>query len=83
MKRIQEHYTFYKKVKEAGYKQEDKIKKDMTRQRWGATHDPVHCLVLETDNGEEWKLLAFWIGYFESLRGAEIIANETDMKFEV
>ena len=83
LKRIQEHYEFYKKLYSANYTLKDKIKKDMIRQRWGVENDPERCLKLATDDGGEWQILAFWTGYFETLRGAEIIIDNKDMKFEL
>jgi hypothetical protein len=39
-----------------------------------------HTLNLKLDNGNDYRISAFWCGYFEGLYEAEIIADETDMK---
>ena len=86
LQRIKEHYIFYEKLKGTDYKQKDKVAKDMARQRWGVNHDPPGCLILSTDDGKDWQIHAYWIGYFERLRGAEIVTNKqdsSDMKFEI
>lgn len=83
LKRIKEHYEYYE------YKQflnrfrknnEPEMKKpDCVVE----SHGEVSSIILLLDNGKEWQFWPQWIGYFESLQGAEIIPDESDMKFEI
>jgi hypothetical protein len=50
---------------------------------WGYRPDEYYatnCLKLKADNGNSMQLSAFWCGYFETLYGAEIEADDSDMK---
>jgi len=42
-----------------------------------------NCIILYTDDGKPYQFWPSWCGYFERLHGAEIIENESDMKFRV
>ena len=42
-----------------------------------------HCMKLKADNGNLMQQNNFWCGYFESLYGAEITSDTSDMKFTV
>lgn len=42
-----------------------------------------NCLKLYTDEGKVFQLWAPWCGHFETLHGAEIVIDNSDMKFEV
>ena len=42
-----------------------------------------NCLKLYTDEGKVFQLWAPWCGHFETLYGAEIIIDNSDMKFTV
>lgn len=42
-----------------------------------------HCIKLIADNGNEMQMSCFWCGYFEHLIGAEIVPDDTGMKFEL
>jgi hypothetical protein len=39
-----------------------------------------HTIRLKLDNGNDFQMTPYWIGQFESLREAEIIPDNTDMK---
>ena len=42
-----------------------------------------NCIKLYTDEGKVWQIWAPRCGYFESLYGAKIISEESDMEFTV
>lgn len=42
-----------------------------------------NCIILYTDEGKPWRIWAPWCGRFETLSGAEIIVDNSDMKFAV
>lgn len=42
-----------------------------------------NCIILYTDEGKPWQIWAPWCGHFETLYGAEIIVDNSDMKFTV
>lgn len=41
-----------------------------------------NCIILKTDNGNNYQMSAFWTGHFETLQAAEIIPDTSDMKIE-
>ena len=41
-----------------------------------------HLIKFKADNGNLMQTQAFWVGYFESFHCAEIIADESDMKYD-
>jgi len=60
--------------------------KELPKESWEYRADRYSaesCLKLKADNGNEMQLRAFWVGHFEQLYGAEIIVDNSDMKFEV
>lgn len=69
---------------------EEKLMYDKrTEQSWYCTYngygsnskDGYHYSVkLKTDNGNDFQISSFWIGYFEHLNSAEIISKDNDMK---
>jgi len=63
----------------------EKTKKAVGEGNWEYRPDSYfaeHCLYLKADNGNQMQLSAFWCGYFESLYGAEIEVDNSDMKFK-
>jgi len=40
-----------------------------------------HLIKFKADNGNLMQIQAFWVGYFERFMGAEIITDDSDMKF--
>tara|TARA_R110000868_G_scaffold76573_6_gene220165 strand:- start:3935 stop:4417 length:483 start_codon:yes stop_codon:yes gene_type:complete len=40
-----------------------------------------HLIKFKADNGNLMQTQAFWVGYFESFQSAEIITDESDMKY--
>lgn len=45
------------------------------------SNDSYHySIVLVTDDGNDFQISPFWIGYFERLNWAEIISDDNDMK---
>jgi len=93
LQRINEHYQQYKSLN--GYstksKSREQIFKDNRKKDWfvgfernGRTDDYMaeHCIILKTDGDADLQLSCFWCGYFESLRSAEIIIDNSDMKIE-
>ena len=86
LKRIEEHYSFYKKLERlySSQKKDKEVKKEMSKQRWAVLKYPEYCILLLADNGKEMQMSAFWCGYFERLYYAEIEASQdNDMKFSV
>lgn len=41
------------------------------------------CIKLKLDNGNIMQMSCYWCGHFERLLGAEIIEDQSDMKFEL
>lgn len=81
LRRIKDHYAWYESVENP---RRDKVEKPT----WHNIKDDdmgfTHCMInLPLDNGKEVQFWCMWCGYFEQLFGAEIIPDETDMKFEL
>jgi len=93
LKRIKEHYICYKVDNDfygkKGYyykslSPEDKLIYDTKKTRdWYSTPenwDNYHySICLKADNGNDWIISPFWVGYFESLNSAQIISDDNDM----
>ena len=69
LKRIQEHYLWYKDQNNTWRSSKDKPVKEPDWHR-GEQYD--FTLIVKMDNGNEVKFCAPWCGYFESLHHAEI-----------
>lgn len=86
LKRIEEHYTYYRKINTGYHKDYNKIIKSMSNERWGVKDNinVENCIMLLADNGVEYRIWCPWCGYFESLNYAEIeeIKNNSGMKIE-
>jgi hypothetical protein len=73
LKRIEEHYKWYSsKNSWRNQKVEDVSDRDWFVKEYD------FCLVLKTDEGNDWQISAPWCGYFESLNYATIIQKEED-----
>ena len=98
LKAIQEHYEFYQKLNGWRLNSLDRqgFCKEVSDKEWFVLnereidgekqYDSGSCgrqMYLEADNGNKMQLHCFWTGYFEQLQGAEILVDESDMKFEV
>jgi hypothetical protein len=84
LRRIREHYEYYKAVSKNYYRtQEDKAKAEQVisgaascdwfvkeYSEWG-------ILILKTDSGKDLQIQAPWCGYFERLHSAEIIEQNS------
>lgn len=85
LKRIREHYEYYKWFNDhfgRKYKNlPEPPKPDSWVEKKGFPGLPFIALLL--DNKEEWVFHPFWIGYFETLYGAEIQPDDSDMKFKI
>jgi len=95
LQRIKEHYEYYSHINEMsleshkrGYiEKKHKFIESVKEKDWFVEqkyYDSTNSLKLKTDNGKDFLLNAFWIGYFERLKGAEIIMVEpkiSDMEF--
>jgi hypothetical protein len=84
LKRIKEHYKWYKSVEDGRrYRDEPEVKQPVW---WKVKNEHIstqHNLInLPLDNGKEIQMWCPWCGYFETLYGAEIVSGDTDMKFE-
>lgn len=94
LKRIQDHWDYYtakegrcwwsreKEAKELTIKVEAE-KPDWLVVDYPETHESMlHCLIrLYTDNGKVFQTWPPYVGYFESLTSAEIVSEDSDMKF--
>lgn len=98
LKRIQEHWRYYKAKKEvrSSYSQTwvvnelemvstvEKSQPDWYVKPEGGNRDyNHHCIILYSDNGKPWQFWCPWCGYFEGLYGAKIINAESDLEFTV
>jgi len=83
LKRISEHYKFYKSLNSFSPKKprEELIEENKTKE-WFVPGDYEfeYCLKLKLDNGNEVQISPFWCGYFERLNMVEIIQDDGDMK---
>jgi hypothetical protein len=83
LKRIEEHDDWYSSKSSFRKKELDKPewhKIDLSE--FGLSSISEEDLInLKLDNGKEWQFWPFWIGYFETLYGAEIIIDNDDMSF--
>jgi hypothetical protein len=93
LKRIKEHYICYKVDNDFSGKKgyyykslspEDKLIYDTKKTRdWYSTPenwDNYHySICLKADNGNDWIISPFWVGYFETLNSAHIISDDNDM----
>jgi len=85
--RIKEHYQQYRDINSYSLKKsKEEIFEENKDKAWfvddGDEYHGEYCLKLETDNGNDYQLRAFWCGYFESLRSAEIEIDKSDLKIE-
>lgn len=97
LRRIKEHYKYYKCKNETRntymskfYKDEIEYCKKIEDEKpdWlvttGNSFDSYHCIILYADNNRPFQFWAPWCGYFERLHSAEIILPEDDdLSFEV
>jgi hypothetical protein len=73
LQRIKEHYQWYSRKKGwRNEKVEDPTDKDWYSQKYD------FCIILKTDDGNDWQISAPWCGYFESLNEARIISKVDD-----
>lgn len=90
LKRIKEHYDFYKADRELsrGFYSKGKNRKlelekaiNQAKQKpWYSDKYPDMTLILVLDDCNPFQVGAFWCGYFETLKCAEIIQDQSDMK---
>jgi len=98
LKAIREHYSYYEELHNyySTKPQRDRsvIIKEMRKKSWCA--DPIEGfseganestyelgMKLKADNGKYMQQSNFWCGYFETLYGAEIVAKDNNMEFEI
>lgn len=95
LKRIQEHWKYYKAKNTASssysktwVKDELKIVSTIEKEEpdWLVKPDQknsynYHSIILYTDNGKPWQFWCPWCGYFEGLYGAKIINADSDLEF--
>ncbi len=60
-----------------------RIKEHWDKYGNGGYNDNAYRLKLLIDDGSERTVMPFWMGYFETLHGAKVSTEETDMEFEV
>ena len=95
LKRIQEHYMCYRVDNDYSGKNgtyfhymmnpDQKLMYDLRTQQDWYVESPNgqayhHSIILKADNGNDWRISPFWVGYFETLREVEIIIDQNDMK---
>lgn len=92
LKRIKEHYDFYKIAPKIGShyekffsEKEIKIAKEAPLKDWyvSSLRHEIPLLKFSSDNGKFYQLFAPWCGYFEHLFSAEIIISDKDLKIEI
>ena len=83
LERIKEHYEYVKSKNRYPYKGEQVINRptwlNIKKHRW--PDDENYTINLLTDEGEEWQVYCFWMGYFEHLQYAEIVTSFPTYKF--
>ncbi|KKM97493.1 hypothetical protein LCGC14_1167440 [marine sediment metagenome] len=83
LRRIKEHYKWYKSKHRDSWrrkKEDDVPMPEWLPGKWG--YDG--CLILKTDDGNDYQFGAQWCGYFETLHGARIeILKDNDMSFNI
>ena len=96
---IREHYKLYEKfeshyprlTEEQRKEEVDKVKhndwyagkQNFNPKSWDDCFYATHCIKLQADNGGFMQISCPWCGYFETLHGAEIVEEESDMKFSL
>lgn len=91
LQRIKEHYKYYTDLEEYIHRGHiyKNLKEPIPPKWWiknstsynkGSEH---HNLNLKLDNGKEVQFNPFWIGYFETLYGAEIKTKDKDLQFKL
>lgn len=80
LRRIGEHYKWFQS-------KESYIEKELPQPKWfnvDADHvtNEKYLINLPLDNGKEVQFFCPWCGYFETLYGAEIVTEDSDMKIE-
>lgn len=95
LKRIQDHWAYYTAKEGRRWWSREKeakeliTKVELEKPDWLVTkyHDATfkgshHCLIkLYADNGNVFQTWPPYVGYFESLTSAEIVSEDSDMKF--
>lgn len=88
LQRIKSHYLYYQELNSTLKYSKKEIKDLVERHKncpWFVKdkHNSEYNLYLKLDDGTEHKYSANeWVGYFERLLSAEIIADNSDMKVE-
>lgn len=90
LKRIKEHYKWYEAM---GWYDSYSFRRAKGESRpeppkWWRVKEPdksysVNLINLPVDNGNEFQMHCPWCGYFDQLYSAEIIGEDSDMRFEV
>jgi len=82
LKRIKEHYEWYKSINRNYFNEDVKERPKWHKVTSHYKGDEKYLINLPLDNGKEIQMTCPWVGYFEALYGAEIISEDNDMKFE-
>lgn len=88
---IKEHYEMYNHIENPPWGQKriprEEIHEKYKNEWWFPETDNIyfaHYLMrLKTDEGKFMQQWNFWCGYFEGLYGAEIVSEESDIKFKL
>jgi len=80
LRRIKEHYKWYKYENESPWNRDEEVREP----DWHKGEKTDATVKLLLDNGNEVKFYAPWCGYFERLQSAKVfIAEDLDMEFSL
>ena len=88
-KKYENEWWFVKSLKPYSISQDNAISEDQKirfKDDWEDRYDTdmaSECIKLKTDDGNVMQMSCFWCGYFETLLGAKIEADESDTEFEL
>ena len=81
LKDIKNHYMFYMimhKEWNVGQEEKDKASAKAKKQKWYDNEYPDFKFHLEDDDGKRVPVHSCWTGYFDSLVGADVVADPDD-----
>jgi hypothetical protein len=85
LQRIKQHYEIYQKRRSYSVTPQkiDYPSFYITHTKIGTVNAEIDGIILETDNGKHNMISPFWIGYFERLITARIVADDDEISFTV
>lgn len=82
LKRINEHYKWYSSKNSYSFNKNEVSKPEWHNVNTDLVSQEHYLMNIRMDNGKEVQFWPPWCGYFETLYGAEIIIEDSDMKIE-